>query len=302
MKNNVTISCVALCILILTTVNFSYADNNPDPKTTNNSSQEDSSLNIVDIEGLNIDIDLKTIQQGEIGLDYELEFTTPIVPAPDGVAGTDIDFKLISNGYIASEKENSQNSIISEARISGHLSLFDFERDKNGSFLNRRNRVISILSELETIDPFKDKQKGEKLYEELKDLLNPKTFRFLTIDAHAKSETDQSFDDSQFVVGVGVTTDFAIITGTNHIAKIFDFPFSILRSNKNSYITQIPRIYLGYDYVTSSDIDARKELTPEDDYSRLSLQCAWMTSILDNIQVRLTWQGYYEIDAPQGIK
>ena len=290
--------------MLVIPINFSHATNDTSESAETSSGQDINKFNLIDIDGLNIDLDLKTLEQGEVGLDYELEYTYPIISTPDGIAGSDMDFKVLSKGYIASEKENSQNSIMSEVRFSGHLSFFGMKKDKYGSFIARRNKVISILSELEEIDAFKDndKEKGTKLYKELKELLNPKSFRFITVDVHVKDETNQSFNDNQYVIGAGATTDLAIFTGTDRIAKIVDFPFSLLRSRKNTYVTQIPRIYVGYDYVTDSNIDARKELTTEDSFSRLSLQCAWMTNILENIQVRMTWQGYYEIDAPQGIK
>lgn len=301
-RKTVFICFCILCFSISIQSNFAQAQNDASESSATRAEKDATRFNLIDIEGLNVDIDLKTIENGDIGLDYELEYTYPIVESPEGMAGSDVDFKILSKGYIANEKENNQNSLVSEVRIAGHLSQFGFKRDRYGSFLNRRARVIEILDKLETIDAFKEKQKGDALYQELKDLLNPETFRFLTLDLHGKYETDQTFDDHQYAIGAGITTDLAVFTGNKLIADILDFPFSLLRSRKNNHIAQIPRIYFGYDYVTESDIEARKELTADDSFSRLALQLAWMTSIFGNIQIRMTWRGYYEIDAPQEIE
>ncbi len=260
-------------------------------------------LTLVDIPGLCVNLDLKSLEDGNIGLDYELEHTSAILSTKteEGTATSVLDLQLLSRGYISDDSQNSQNSITAEVRIAGHLP-FGLQKDNCGSYLSRRGQVIALLNELEGVDAFEEKEKFNELSEKLKERMNPKTVRFITLDFHAKTETDQSFDDSQYAVGLGATTDLGIITGKDDLANILDYAFSKLRAKTSQHRAQVPRFYFGYDYVTDSDIEARKALTDEDSFSRLAFEAAWMTSILKDIQVRVTWRLYYEIDAPEGIK
>jgi hypothetical protein len=178
--------------------------------------------------------------------------------------------------------------------------------DRRGPFVSfaKRNADVKVLlDELERLGGFggPPSKRREQIERDLKRLQVPPA-RFLTVDAHVTSEVDQGFDNHQWAVGAGLTSDLAIVTGTNLLAEWLDAPFTLLRPSGSGWVVQLPRFYVGYDYVSASDIPARQTLTSEDSFSRLTGEVAWMTAILNTIRLRVSWRVYYEIDAPSGIK
>ncbi len=253
-------------------------------------------IELVALPGFDLSVDVKTVgDPPSLGLDYELSLERLLL-GDEGKAGHRASFNLLSKGFTSTEREHSQNSTITEARLTGHLFW------ALGQLTDKQKaRRKSLLDELELLKyPFPG-PKGKELAREYNSML-PKS-RFISFDGHVKSEADQTFtEDAQFALGAGTSFDLSIITGDNTIAKWLDAPFSLLRVKNSHFKAQSPRFYVGYDYVTDSDIEERKKLTDEDRFSRLTWQAAWRTVVFEDIQIRVAWQSYYEIDAPDEIK
>jgi hypothetical protein len=245
-----------------------------------------NNFSLLDLPGLNVAVDLKALQtDGGMGIDYNLSYDLL------GDNEDRMDFMFKSDGYISSEKTNSNNSIVSQIFFS--------------------KRFFSSAP----ISPLSDKQKARltELSEigAERDLTAPESYEFGELtgiskqrsyfmpEAHFKMETDQRFTDEQYAAGVGVAFDLERLL---IIKKILDFPFALLRPSSSYLGATAPRFYLGYDYVTDSDVEARKNLTDDDAFSRLTGQFAWKTYIFRGMQFKAVWQLYYEIDAPNQIE
>lgn len=259
---------------------------------------------LFEIPGLSIGIDTKSLTSGDVGLDFEALYELPLIGQREGIAGSDLKFSVSSKGYVAltGEDSDSVNSIISEARLSGAL----FGVDRRGPLLSyaKRNADTKVLlDEINRLGGFggPPSPRREQVEKQLERLMRPPA-RFVTVDAHLTSEVDQGFDNDQWAVGAGLTTDLAVVTGTDVLARWLDAPFALLRPRGSGWVVQLPRFYVGYDYVSASEIPARQALTSEDAFSRLTAEVAWMTAILNGIRLRVSWRMYYEIDAPTGIK
>jgi hypothetical protein len=95
----------------------------PPPPADPKSSPLDGLLYFSSTNGLSIRLDPKTIaNSGAIGLDYDVKYERPLDP-DKGIAKSRFELEIMSSGYIATKKEDSQNSLISELRFAGQLFL-----------------------------------------------------------------------------------------------------------------------------------------------------------------------------------
>jgi hypothetical protein len=245
--------------------------------------------------GLSIRLDPKTIaNSGAIGLDYEVKYERPLDP-DQGIAKSRFDLEIMSSGFIATKKEDSQNSLISELRFAGQLFL----AGTHALPPLQQARVRDILESYD--DPFAMPPAVAREYD---DLMHSERVRYARFDAHVKHETDQSFHDYQIAGGVGLSSDLGLITGNDWPAKVFDFPFAMTRSAQvaSYFKPRLPRFYFGYDYVDATHNKARSAITSDDSMNRLTLQAAWSTLCFDFVEVRASVQAYYEVDANQAIR
>src|SRR6266508_1441485 len=73
--------------------------------------------------GFSLRVEPKTIaDSGAIGLDYEIKYERPFTE-DRGIAQSRFGAEALSRGFIATRKLDSQNSLISELRLTGNLLL-----------------------------------------------------------------------------------------------------------------------------------------------------------------------------------
>lgn len=254
----------------------------------------DGLLYVSSTNGFSLRLDPKVIaDSGAIGLDYEIKYDRPFVD--DGIAKSGFGIVASSRGFIATETDDSQNSIISELRLDGHLFL---SQDKLSPL--QQARVAELLEQYGD-DPFAIPASVAREYDSL---MHSTPARFAKLDAHVKHETDQNFDNYQIAFGAGFASDLNLITGNNLPARLFDAPFAMTRSAERnaSYASRPPRFYLGYDYVDASQNDVRLTTTTEDSLNRLTFQVAWSTLAFDNIECKASLQAYFEVDADAAVR
>lgn len=259
------------------------------------------------VPGLDLQLDLQALEDGELGADYDVRYQLDLSdPATD--LGNGFSLSLASQGFISTEDESNRDSLVTEGRLSWQLFKTGIDPGSYARQLDRRAALAQTLDRLDALDPFdpEDLEKGKAMLREIDEigpyLAGEKAARFLWLDAHLKSEGSQDFEDHQWAIGAGLATDLAIITGDYSIAKVLDAPFQALRSPTNPFVAQLPRLYLGYDFVTDVDVDAREALTEDGEYHRVNVQAVWKTSILDDVDLRFSWQALYELDAPDAVE
>lgn len=274
-------------------------------ESATSAAEQANRFTLFDIPGLHVGLDTSALEQGDFAFDYKLELMGNILDPGKGLAGSRMRWSLLSEGYISDDDENAQNSIVGEFRIAGDLLGFD----RNGSFMSRGN-VFSkeelqhqLLERSQDLDPFGNPAHAARI-RELERRADTLGFanRFLSLDFHARAETTQEFDDVQYAFGAGLTSDLALFTGDDLLARLIDAPFRFLRFD-DTWVAQLPRFRIGYDHVSDSSFPERMALTDDTSFSRLSAEVAWMTEVFpQKIQLRTSWRGYYELDAPEGIK
>src|SRR6266540_1121069 len=245
--------------------------------------------------GFSLRVEPKTIaDSGAIGLDYELKYDRPFAADTD-VAKSRFGAEALSRGFIATRKLDSQNSLISELRLTGNLLLKDNKGPLPPLQQMRVREILDFPDQFNLPAPLK---------REFEELMQSEPLRFATFDGHVKYESDQSFDNSQLAAGVGFASDLNFITGNNWPARFFDFPFALTRSAdaNQSFKARPPRFYVGYDYVNADQNDARAQTTSDDNLNRLTLQAAWSSLAFDLVELRASVQAYYEVDASRAIR
>ena len=284
---------ILACIVTLNVIRVaSGADEPAKPQATGSL---DGLLYISTTNGFSLKLEPKTIaDSGAIGLDYEVGFERPFA-ADRGIAGSRFGLEALSRGFIATEREESQNSIISELKFTGKLFL----ADTNQLPPLQQKRVGELLNDMD--DPFRVSPAIEREYNEL---MASKGRRFAIFDGHIKHEADQSFDNYQIAAGFGFASDADIITGSKWAARLFDLPFALTRSSdtRDWYEPRSPRFYVGYDYVDASQNDVRTATSGDDNLNRFTAQAAWSTLAFDLVELRASFQAYYEADANRAIR
>ena len=267
------------------------------------------------VEGLSVKLDTQAMQNGHAGFSYDAKLERQLGEQNPGIAANRFSISVMSKGFFASEKAASSNSLVHEGRISYQLFGPGFNvHDADGN-ARRARSALAFYDDLgrwlddpanggvDVTGPEFRKLWQDKLTTkpELDYLTGRKASRYLLLDAHVRNEASQDYEDQQWAAGVGLTTDLAIITGDYSIAKIMDAPFALLRSTDNHFTPQLPRLYLGYDYIPNSQVSGRSALTQDDSFHRMNFEFAWKTSVLDNVDVRISWNLLYELGAPTAI-
>jgi hypothetical protein len=254
----------------------------------------DGLLHISSTNGFSLRLDPKVIaNSGAVGLDYEIKYDRPF--GDHGIARSGFGVVASSRGLVATESGASQDSIISELRLDGHLFL---AHDHLSPL--QQARVAELLEQYGD-DPFAMPPRVAREYD---DLLHRAPARFAKLDAHVKHEADQNFDHCQLAVGAGFASDLNLLTGNNFPARLFDAPFAMTRSPERNatYASRPPRFYVGYDYVDAAQNGLRAATTTKDHLNRLTFQAAWSTLAFDNIECKASFQAGFEVAADAAVR
>ncbi|MGD9789003.1 MAG: hypothetical protein AB7Q00_08055 [Phycisphaerales bacterium] len=271
---------------------------------------------------LNVSTDILALNEGRFGVKYDLDYTFDLGEENSAQSGSRATLQLLSRGLITNDSVSTQDFVNTEIRLSGEL----FGRDP-GTFQSSAKTLASFDSQIaieravtdwtqrttfeEITQANTDKAKRQELEQRVRDLVGRdvpylskgSSSRFVTVDGHARMESDQTFEERQYAIGFTFTTDLDVIAGDDRLTRAIDAPFRNLRSRtmESSWVPA-PRFSLGYDYVTNADMAWRKALTTDDNYNRLTFEAAWRTTVLTDVQLRFAWRVSYEIDAPAAVR
>lgn len=293
---------------------------------------------LIDEKNVKVDISPQTSDSGNIGFEYVASCQKSMIKAKDGIASSSLGVNLQSSGTIMKDSSENNNQIVSKISLIGDfVSSGDFGTlEERAIFREKLNQLSKAMykqitrvkevkkqiaqNEKETTNPLQlanknaplllQKEKALKIYNDLEEkydkLVDQSDFESKLISLHlnAGQESDQKLENNQFVVGIGISSNFTFIgtSAYNTLSNIIDFPFKLLRHSMSEYNPKLPLLYIGFDYVTDSEFEQRKELTDEMDFTRLNAEIAWQTLILRDILLGVRWEGYSEINAPQEIK
>jgi len=235
-------------------------------------------------------IDLKLLgrDKGDFGIDYSLRLDKKLMrlgPEPDASEPERaLKLNLRSDGFItATASENEQNSIISQYSLTGDPLWYSITPE-----LRR-----ALRKEEMELTP------GEVFNRTMRQAAAVNSPLWIFVDAHAKHETTQDFDDYDFAFGSEVTVT------TSYLNDAFDEIFRHLRFGKTAANNK-PRqldLTIGYDRVINLDETANAVLRDgEDQANRLLARVEWETGILQGQRFVISYNMHYEIDAPEGIR
>ncbi len=255
-----------------------------------------------DVDGLTFDLEAKTVDtDSSLGFDFDLAFERRI-GADEGIAGTRLSFALESRGYVATNKVSSHNSVVTKARVWGHI----FQVQGREYSPAQVARVREILA-----DPALDPLDDAGIVPELKEFFANQRGRYLSFDLHAGNEAEQDFSGSQLTIGFGAAFDVETILGARRdgseetaLGRLLDMPFALFRDRNASvhHKSSAPRFYVGYDFIPASDVETRGALTTDDTFHRLQAEVAWGTLVFERLEVKIAGRVYYEPDAPPAIR
>src|ERR1041385_5478816 len=256
----------------------------------------DGVLSFSSSNGLSLRVEPKIIaDSGALGFDYEAKWDKPLTGRP-GVAELRFGLLVLSRGFIATKKDDNQDSLISEARFTGQLFAPEGGAAAPGTTDEEKKKNLGLNAD----NPFAAAPNlappAKQFYAE--------SARFAIFDGHIKYETDQRFESYQIAGGAGLASDLGLITGNNWPARILDAPFAMTRSaaENAAFTPRLPRFYVGYDYVDATHNRSREAVTSDESLNRLTFQAAWSTRCFDYVELRASLQSYYEIDAGSAIK
>lgn len=261
-----------------------------------------SLTSLLDIDGLTVDVDLKTLEKGGgLGVDFKIDYSQML--GDQKIAGNRLSLVLDSQGFVGTDADKTQNSIISKGAI--QAELFESvqplspdeqaEADKIEADPEFQNAVLkSALSRTSHEQYLMTRHKA--LYAMNK--------RYVQFDAHVKDESDQSFDMNQVAFGAGASTNSNIFTGDETVTRILDLPFDLLRSAelRKEHAVEPIRFYAGYDYVSHKQAPASQSGTGDNDTNRLTAQAAWKTEIFHRMFLRASWQAYYDLTPDRAVR
>lgn len=261
-----------------------------------------SLTSLLDIDGLTVDVDLKTLEEAAgLGIDFKVNYSQML--GDQKIAGNRLSLVLASQGFVGTDADKTQNSIISKGAI--QAELFESveplspdeqaEADKIESDPEFQNAVLkSALSRTSHEQYLMTRHKA--LYAMNK--------RYVQFDAHVKDESDQTFDMNQVAFGAGVSTNSNVFTGEETVTRIIDMPFDLVRSAelRKEHAVEPIRFYFGYDYVANKQGPTVPAADTSDNTNRLTAQAAWKTEIFHRMFLRAAWQAYYDLTPDASVQ
>ncbi len=232
----------------------------------------------------NINIDFKFIDpdKGSFGIDYALKLTDTIKTRnirSDSNARPNVKYNFLSNGFVTVKGDANQfNSIINEF----NFELSPFFKQK------QLKETLSIEEQLN----MSDEEAIEYARQQAAALNSPFWLRF---NIHAKHEASQNFKDHDYAIGATVNVTTSVLN------KILDLPFGLLRIKKHNFPRHLDVSVL-YDYVSSLNNTALKNLRTSNNANRLSLYAEWETGIFQRERISFAYKYFYELNAPLQIK
>jgi hypothetical protein len=232
----------------------------------------------------NINIDFKFIDpdKGNFGIDYALKLTDTIKTKNirnDSNARPNVKYNFVSNGFITVKGDANQfNSIINEFNV--ELSPF-FKQKK-----------LKETKPFEDQLDMNDEEAIEYARQQAASLNSPFWLRF---NIHAKHEATQNFKDHDYAIGATVNITTSVLN------RILDLPFGLLRIKKYNFPRHLD-VSILYDYVSSLNNTALKNLRNNNNANRLSLYAEWETGIFQRERISFAYKYFYELNAPLQIK
>lgn len=263
---------------------------------------EDVQTRVVDFvsDHSNLAIDIRTVEEGlgVVGFDYEYNFTKEF-GEPDFANNKRLIWALdiSSKGYLATDHgSNPIDSNITSVSWTGQYYEATGTKPltpKQQMFY--RKQVAPIYEK----DPDQWNSEEKRLVEEHQ--MRSQAKNFIAWDVHLKHEATQDLSDHDFAIGAGVAFDLTKVSTS--IANLVEYPAGLLRG-KEGFVPNPPRVYLGYDFVTDVEHTNREAETGNTDsnLNRLTAQAAWKTALPGDIELRLSYVGYLELNAPSAVR
>lgn len=261
-------------------------------------------IRIVDLAGRysHLDVDVLGLQPnaGGLGLGYQYLFSRQLGEENDGLfdgpenRNWALNIELEANGrWLLDPAENETRNNTATLRFGGHHFTNDVKP--------LSARQVALIKDLLNKTPDQLTPQEFKILEQFNTSVAHRT-RFWAWDGHLGYEATQGFTDYTANVGLGLAFDLASIHPS--LATIFDYPFSLFRSSSQKYRKDAPRLYLGYDFVAGLNNTERSDATgaKDSDLNRLAAQVAWSTLLVGDTVLKLQYQAWYELSAPQAVR
>jgi len=240
-----------------------------------------NSFHLFKTRDLNIDFKFIDPDKGSFGIDYHLNLKKSFktFSMDDPLIKPNINLNFASNGFLTVKGDANQfNSVINELNLELSPLIKQKEIKDSGN----------ILEELKGTD----EEIIQRTREQARMVSSP---FWLMFNLHGKHEATQNFRNHD--IAIGGTLSFT----TSFLNAILDYPFGLLRVAKNNNPRQIDFSFV-YDYVTSLNSTASKDLREDNNSGRVSFNMEWETGIFKNERISFLYNSFYELNAPFKIK
>lgn len=243
-----------------------------------------SSFNLFTSKDLVADFKFIDPTKGSFGIDYKLSLERKLFSLNPNTTKIlkNVNLNLNSKGFITvAGDKNPINSIISEVKFEA-FPLFYAEAE--ALTIPQKNWRQAVN------DP--------NLILEAQELAKRVSAPFwLFLNLHAKHEGTQDFKNYDFALGstLNISTSF--------LTAILDFPFGILRVEKDNGPRQLD-LSMGYDYVTNVKNTALAEANNNENYlNRLNFHAEWETGVLTaRDRIIFYFDSYHNLKPTQKLK
>ncbi|MBC8096716.1 MAG: hypothetical protein H7Y43_12980 [Akkermansiaceae bacterium] len=227
---------------------------------------------------------------------------------PDSRNPIGLSMTLDAQGEVAVEADKNPNNLI---EAGGALHMFQGVGGIDPQYRPTREAQIK-LDDLIDAAARHDQAARKQAIKEFMAHMAPHFF--YDLQAHARIETDQQFDNKQFVYGGQLSLVFRDWRPRSEIGwfNLVDYPFALFRALAGREEFQpsgrtFPSVVLGLDQVNPSENGARLAIDPdEDSYSRVRVEVAFKTPLLrlekETLYFTAAYRHFSELSASTAIK
>lgn len=288
----------------------------------------------------NLQLTPKVVSGGNGERTIGVEYSYDRLIAPD-LGFTEVDLWLESKGTIVADPELTPEARLQHRLRLNVIDLFGSQRRDQDRYrladgvvdveraytawrteptephlqeLQNRWRDQTGRSDMGPRETFGDDDPGNDKFPLIEDLTAPATGQgslpFLSLELNLGAETDQDFQDVQWVGGAGARMKWPLL------GLPLDLLCSVIRGYGSDQVGSAnydrgPYFWGGVDLVDASNNESRLALTDDDQFARLNIGAFWRNEILritdgagghTPVAIELEWRYYFELDADAAVE
>jgi len=241
------------------------------------------------VEGKWGHLDILPGSSGSVDLDFAVDRDLVNVSNETGAGWEGVTASFSSKGFLRIPEDEGNEEISTADSIVTSLSL----QGERGWYNPKRDEYYGKIIADQEVNPGEYKNNG------LEDSV------VINYGLHLRHETDQGFDNQQFVGGLAISAEYSFPRLTEKGVPLPLLLLSpILGINRDSIgPIQQPWFAASLDYVDASEDEGRAAITDDDVFSRAMAEVGWTSEVLaPNTWLYTQLVFWWELDAPSEVR